>query len=318
MSDQGRARRRGNGLNRRARLAYLRTGRLPAAVRGMLWSALAGVCFILLNTLMRALAIELHPFQAQFLRYLFGVVVMLPLVWHSGIAAYRPNRIGGQFMRGGVHSLGLFLWFLALPRIPLADMVAIGFTGPIFVMLGAWIFLREPMRWERWVAALIGLGGVMIVLAPKAFSAGGGFWHLVMLASAPLFAASFLLTKTLTRHESTEVIVIWQALSVMIFSTPLALYFWQWPSATQWFGFLLCGLLGSAGHFCLTRSFHIADISSTQSLKFLELVWASALGWLIFSDTPSRATLIGGVVICASTLWIAHRESRRRGEPVIP
>ena len=72
------------------------------------------------------------------------------------------------------------------------------------------------------------------------------------------------------------------------------------------------GVLGSAGHYCLTRSFSIADISATQSAKFLDLVWASLLGWLVFADVPSQTTLVGGVVICASTLWIARREAVRR------
>ena len=94
-------------------------------------------------------------------------------------------------------------------------------------------------------------------------------------------------------------------------SLPLGLMQWQTPSTQQWGSFLLCGVLGSAGHDCLTRSSTIADISATQSVKFLELVWAAALGWLMFSDTPSRSTLIGGVVIAGSTLRIARRENRR-------
>ncbi len=74
----------------------------------------------------------------------------------------------------------------------------------------------------------------------------------------------------------------------------------------------MCGCLGSAGHFCLTRSFSTADISATQSVKFLDLVWATALGFAVFGDLPAQTTLIGGVVIAASTLWIARREARGR------
>jgi drug/metabolite transporter (DMT)-like permease len=173
------------------------------------------------------------------------------------------------------------------------------------------LVLRERLQWERWIAAAIGFAGVMIVVAPKLTGDGGAFL-LVMLAASPLFAASFLMTKTLTRFDKAEVIVAWQAISVTVFSLPLGLLQWHTPSALQWAMFVLCGVLGSAGHYCLTRSFAIADISATQSVKFLELVWAAALGWLAFSDTPSRSTLIGGVVICGSTLWIARRESRRR------
>jgi len=106
------------------------------------------------------------------------------------------------------------------------------------------------------------------------------------------------------------VIIVWQAITVTVFSVPLALLHWKAPSAGQWFGFLLCGFLGSLGHYCLTRSFRIADISATQSVKFLDLLWAALMGWLIFGDAPSRSILIGGVVICASTIWIARRESR--------
>ncbi|AEG94621.1 Candidate transporter [Ramlibacter tataouinensis TTB310] len=268
----------------------------------------------MLNTLMRGMALQLSPFQTQFLRYLMGLVVLAPLVLRGGLASWRPRNIGGQFTRGAVHTFGLALWFLAIPHITLADTTAIGFTTPIFIMLGAWLVFREPMRWERWLAALIGFGGVLIVVAPQLSGAGGGGWSLLMLASSPIFAASFLITKALTRYERPTVIVVWQSITVAVCSLPLALVSgWQWPSALQWAVFLLCGMLGSAGHYCLTRSFSIADISATQSVKFLDLVWASALGWLVFGDWPSRWTLAGGAVICASTLWIARRETRGPG-----
>jgi len=284
---------------------------LDPTVKGLLWSSAAGFAFCGLNAAMRALTLQLDPFQAQFLRYLFGLLVLLPLLWRHGLAAYRPKNIGGQFARGALHTVGLCLWFVALPKIPLADMTAIGFTGPIFIMLGAWFFFKEPMRWERWLAAAIGLIGVLIVVGPK-LSGTGGFYNLVMLASAPMFAASFLMTKALTRYETTGVILVWQALTVSVLSLPLALLNWQSPSWGQWLGFLACGFLGSLGHFCLTRSYHVADISATQSVKFLDLVWASLLGWLVFANIPSQSTLIGGAVICASTLWIARRESRSK------
>lgn len=284
-------------------------GRLPPTVRGLLWSATSGALFTVLNAIARGLSLQLDPMQVQFLRFLFGFLVMLPLVWHAGWRTYWPHNLGGQFTRGAVHTVGLVLWFLALPRLPLADTTAIGFTTPIFIMIGAGIFLREPMRWERWAATVAGFLGVLIVVGPKLSGSGGG-WHLLMLASAPVFAASFLITKVLTRSEGAGVIVIWQALSVTLFSIPMAVLIWRAPTPLQWLAFVLCGLLGSAGHYCLTRSFRATDISSTQSARFLDLVWASALGWLMFADVPTQTTLAGGVLICAATLWVARREHR--------
>ena len=286
-----------------------RAARLSPATQALLWAAGSGLLFSLLNALARQLATQLDPMQAQFLRYLFGLIVLLPWLWHQGLAAYRPKRLFGQLTRGAVHTLGLVLWFIALPKIPLADMTAIGFTGPIFIMVGAYLFLHEPMRWERWLATVLGFVGVLIVVAPQLSGSGGGY-HLVMFASAPVFAASFLLTKALTRYESAGVIVLWQALTVTLFSLPLAWPVWQSVSGWQWLAFAASGVLGTAGHYCLTRAYVVADISATQSLRFLDLIWAALLGWLIFADVPTSTTLIGGALICAATLWLAHRESR--------
>ncbi|MFI4928824.1 MAG: DMT family transporter [Burkholderiales bacterium] len=293
---------------RTALAVHERTAHLPPTTRAMLWAAAAGSLFSLLNALMRALALSIDPFQAQFLRYFFGLLVLLPIVWHRGVAAYRPRHIGGQFMRGAAHTIGLGLWFTALPKIPLADMTAIGFTGPIFILIGARLAFNEPMRWERWLATLAGLAGVLIVVWPK-LSASAGLYHLIMLASAPVFAASFLITKALTRYETTGTILVWQSISVAALSLPLALFNWQPIVAWQWAGFVLTGLLGSGGHYCLTRSFTRADISATQSVKFLDLVWSALLGFVLFADVPSSTTLLGGGLICAATVWLARRES---------
>ena len=294
-----------------ARLRERLSGLHPS-VRGILWSVLAGVLFSVLNTMLRVMTKQLDPFQVQFLRYGMGCLVMLPLVLRSGLASYIPKRTGGQFLRGAAHAVGLCFWFTALPHIDLADMTAIGFTGPIFIMIGAYFFFKEQMRWERWVAALIGFAGVMVVLGPQ-LSGGAGHYHLVMLAAAPMFALSFLIAKSLTRDERPAVIVVWLGLTVAIYSFPLALFNWQWPNPVQWLTFFVCGVIGSAGHYCLTRSFVAADISATQSAKFLDLVWASLMGWMVFADVPSQTTLLGGGVIAASTVWIARREARPRG-----
>jgi drug/metabolite transporter (DMT)-like permease len=298
-----------------AAAVHERTAHLPPTTRAMLWAAAAGSLFSLLNALMRALAQAIDPFQAQFLRYLFGLLVLLPIVLHHGFAAYRPRHVGGQFLRGAAHTVGLCLWFVALPKIPLADMTAIGFTTPIFIMIGAKLAFDEPMRWERWLATLAGLAGVLIVVGPK-LSASAGLYHLVMLTSAPVFATSFLITKALTRYETTGTILVWQSITVAALSLPLALLAWQPLSAWQWAGFAVSGLLGSGGHYCLTRSFTRADISATQSVKFLDLVWAALLGVVLFADVPSTTTLAGGALICAATVWLARRESHGAAERV--
>lgn len=307
---------RKHGLALRGRVIELRqrADALDPVLRGMLWSVAAGISFALLNALLRVMTTELDPMQAQFLRYLFGLIVMLPIVLRQGLGKYRPNGLAGQLWRGIVHTAALMFWFTALPHLPLAYMTAIGFTTPIFIMLGAAYFFREKMVAARWFAALLGFGGVLVVVGPRMVG-GELFYALVMLASAPLFAGSFLITKALTRRDSPAVIVVWQSIMVAALSLPLALLAWTPPTPAQWAWFVVSGLLGSLGHYCLTRSFAIADISATQPVRFLDLVWASALGFLIFADVPALSTLAGGSIILAATVWIARRESRTRGRP---
>ncbi len=284
---------------------------LPAVWRGMLWVALSGFFFSVLNAELRSLALQLDAFQTQFTRYLMGTLVMLPFLIKRGWDVYRPNNLKGQIWRGAVHTTALMLWFIALPRIGLADTTAIGFTGPIFVMLGAAWFLGERMRWDRWVAALLGFSGILVVVAPK-LAGDDGWFTLIMLASAPLFAASFLITKTLTRTESSSTIVLWQSLVIALLSLPLGLLHWVAPTPWQWVAFTCTGILGSLGHYCMARGFRIADISATQSLKFLDLIWASVMGFLFFGNIPTQSTVIGASVILMATIWIANREHRRQ------
>ena len=282
---------------------------MSRAAQGVAFAISAGILLTTLNAIMREVTAEIDVYQAQMLRYFFGLVVMFPSIFRDGVAAYRPNGMWGQAWRGVIHTAGLTLWFTALPHLALADVTALGFTTPIFIMIGAVVFLGEKPDWRRWTAAAIGFIGVMVVVAPG-FSAAGGIYNFVMLASSPLFAASFLITKALTKRDSPQVIVVWQALTVTLFTIPFAIPGWSWPSAWIWFLLLGCGLLGSAGHFFLTRAFALADISASQPLKFLDLIWAASWGFLLFHEVPSTTTLMGAAVIFVATTWIARSEAR--------
>lgn len=288
--------------------------RAAPALRGMLWMAASGALFVVLNTIMKKLAHDLDPWQVGFLRYFLGALVMLVPVLRLGARALWPKVQKLQLARSVFHAGGILLWFAALPLVTLAELTAIGFSGPIFICLGAVLFLRERMSGERWAAVLVGFLGVALVVTPWE---GHGFagispGMLLMLASAPMFAGSFLVAKVLTRHDAPGVIVLWQHLWVSLLLAPFAVAGWAALDATQWAAIIVCGFLGAAGHYCMTRAFRVADISAVQSVRFLELVWAAVLGFAVFGDVPGGWTVIGGLVILVSTLWLARREARAR------
>lgn len=275
----------------------------------------SGVLLCALNALMRRVAMDLDAMQAQFLRYVFGVLalapVILPSVLRHGWAPWRPRQLLGQIWRGAAHTAALSLYFLALPHLPFSDSTAINFTTPLWVMLGAALLLGERVSLGRWLAAVVGFAGMLVVVWPHwgQGSTSSG-WSLVMLGSCPFFAASVLITKALTRHDSAEVIVTWQALTVMLFSMPFALYLWRAPEALHWGMLFACGILGSLAHYCTARAFALANVSAMQPVRFLDLVWASLFGWMLFSEGPTGSALAGGAVIVAATAWMARREAR--------
>lgn len=290
----------------------MRLSSAAPTVRGMLWMAATGILFTVLNSTMKKLSHELDPWLVGFLRYLLGALVMLAPALRFGIRELWPKAPKLQLVRGLFHAAGMLLWFAALPMVDIAELTAIGFSGPIFICLGAVLFLNERMTGARWAAVLVGFSGVLLVINP--FQSGGfsgiSTGMLLMLASAPVFAGSFLVAKVLTRHERSDIMVLWQHLVVSLLLLPFALTWWMMPSAGQWVLLVFCGFMGAGGHYCMTRAFRVADISAVQSVKFLELVWAAILGFFMFGTMPGSWTLVGGVVILASTLWLARRESR--------
>lgn len=287
-----------------------RTETLGPAIRGMLWMTLCGLCFAGLNATTRVITGDLHSWQTVCLRYAFGALVMLPLIVRTRLEVLHTNNLKLQVTRCAVHSVGTGMWFLALPMVSLAEITAISFTSPIFLAIGAIIFFGEKARSERWIAILVGFLGVLIILFPKLEHGIAANWaSLLLIAAAPVSAGSYLLAKRLMLYDKTETIVLWQAMLVSLFTLPIALVFWRPMTPTHLAMFVLVGILGSAGHYALNRSLKATDVGATQPIRFLELVWASVLGFLIWADIPPVWTFAGAMVIFGATTWIARREA---------
>src|SRR5258707_870856 len=163
-----------------------------------------------------------------FLRYFFGLLFLLPIILRLGLyRSLHTRRLPLHLFRGALHTSGMMLWFVALPLTTLAEITALGFTGPIFVTIGAALFLGEDVRLRRWIAVLVGFGGAMIIIRPGFTEIGIG--AICVLISTPIFSASNLISKALARTDGAETIVIWQHLVIVCCAAPVALWFWQTP-----------------------------------------------------------------------------------------
>jgi drug/metabolite transporter (DMT)-like permease len=248
-----------------------------------------------------------------FLRYLAGTLILMPVILRIGLhRSLHSNRKSLHISRGVIHACGMFLWFAALPLTSLAEITALGFTGPIFVTIGAALFLGEDVRLRRWAAVMVGFGGAMIIIRPGFAEIGLG--AICVLLSTPIFSASNLISKALARTDGAETIVIWQHLVIVVCAAPVALWFWQSPTWTDILWFFAAGFCGTAGHICQQRGYQIAEITLLQPIGFLSLLWNTLLGFFLFAQKPDVWTFVGAAVIFSSAMYISHREAVRRAK----
>lgn len=286
---------------------------LPPNLRGILWVGISGVLFAVLNVFTLIPAQHLNPYVMAFLRYLFGSAFLIPVVLRLGLhRSLHTNRLPLHLARGCLHAGGMFLWFVGLPLTTLASVTALGFTGPIFITIGAALFLGETVRLRRWLAVLVGFAGAMIIIRPGVGDLGVG--AICILISTPIFSASNLISKALARTDSAHTIVIWQNIAIVLFSGPVALYFWQTPNWTDLLWFVAAGLCGTLGHICQQNGYQLADITLLQPIGFLSLLWNALFGYFLFFQQPDIWTFVGAAVIFSSAMYISHREAIRRAQ----
>ncbi len=269
---------------------------------------IAGAAFVATqNALIRMASADIHTFEIVFFRNLFGLVAMLPLLARTGAGMLRVSRPGGLVLMSVCHLVGMVCYFLAIAYLPLADVIALSFSKPLFVTLGAALLLAEVVKARRWTAVLLGFLGVIIVLQP-----GTGVispYAIVVLLGTVMGAATALLIKRLTGTEQVGAIVWYQALIATTLSLPLCLLHWRMPDMIEWSLLIAIGVLGTLSWLSATRALALIDVSAAAPFEFLRLPFAALIAYLMFAEVPKLSTWLGGAVIFAAAIYIAKREA---------
>ena len=272
--------------------------------------------FVAVTGIVRHIGSDLPAAESAFIRYAFGFVLMIPVFWRL-LKNMPPARLMGTFLlRGFLHSFGVILWFFAMARIPIAEVTAIGYVTPIFVTIGAAFFLGERLRIRRVMGVVCGFIGALIVLRPGFQELSLG--QLAQLGAAPLFAASYLMTKSLTGKTDSQTIVAMLTLFCTIFLFPMALIEWQTPTVRELFWLFITAICATFGHYAMTRALNAAPVAVTQPITFLQLVWASLLGLLVFGEAVDGFVILGGAIIVGAATFISHREAKQARGSVTP
>ena len=279
-------------------------------ILGCLWMVAGGLLFVAVTVMVRLLGSDMPAVQAAFIRYLIGVLLVLPMLWRMRSRGFGlgPGRVGRYALRGLVHGVAVLLWFFAMARIPLAEVTAIGFSTPVFTALGAILIFGEQVKLRRILAILAGFVGTLLILRPGFTTIEAG--SLAQLIAAFFFAASFLLAKRMTQSESSADILVMLSIFCTLALLPGALYYWRTPTLTEVAWLTGVAVFATTGHYAITRAIAAAPLTVTQPLSFLQLIWAVVIGYWLFDEVPDSWVIGGGLVIVAAVSYLAHREAQ--------
>ncbi len=274
---------------------------------GIGWMVLTGILFVFVTCIVRYLGSDMPAIEAAFLRYSIGLLMISPVLLKLFRAPPTGRTMKLYVVRGLVHGIAVMLWFYAMARIPIAQVTAIGYLAPIFVTIGAAFFLGEGLHLRRIFGVVAGLVGALIIVRPGFETVNTG--QLAQLSAAPLFAASFIMAKKLTDQAEPMVIVGMLSVFCTLVLLPGAILQWRTPTMEEVFWLTMTALFATLGHYTLTRAFKAAPLTVTQPFSFLQLLWATIFGIILFDEMLDMYVVMGGAVIIAAVTYISHREA---------
>jgi drug/metabolite transporter (DMT)-like permease len=276
-------------------------------LKAALWMIGAIFSFTAMAVAAREISQTHDSFEIMAARSIIGLALVLIIGKAVGQLGYiSTQRLSGHFWRNIVHFTAQNLWFWSLTMIPLAQVFALEFTSPLWVILLSPLFLGERLTLSKLVAAGLGFAGILIVARPDITNLSPGV--LAAAGSALGFAATSILTKRLTRDEAIITILFWLTAFQAVFGILAATYDGQvnWPTAETLPWLVLIGVCGVLAHLSLTSALTLAPASFVMPIDFIRLPLIAVIGAMAYGEAIDPFVLGGGVVIFLG-IWISIR-----------
>jgi drug/metabolite transporter (DMT)-like permease len=278
---------------------------LSGNARGSLWLLTGGLFATVMITGIKFAGQRLPVLEILFMRQLFLFIMLTPILAREFPGAFRTKRLKLHFTRCAVSIVAMVTGFTAIVHLPLAEATAISFSRALFATVLAVLILKELVGIRRWGATLVGFLGVLIIVQPS--SDGINAYALLAIVSAALVSCNLIMTKKLTTTEKPKTIMAYHAgLLTIAYAGPC---WWLWVEPTWPEVGLIIGLAGlmSAVQYCIIRGYRDAEASAAQPLEYVRLLYAAAIGFLVFAEIPTTWTWVGAALIIASSLYTMKR-----------
>jgi drug/metabolite transporter (DMT)-like permease len=284
-----------------------RFSQLSGSARAAWWITISACCYVVVITIVRGLAPNIHVFEIVFFRSLFGALFMAPWVMRRGVGVLRTPRSGLLILRGAGAFVAGSCLFYAATLLPLGEFMAITFTRPILASIGAILFLGEIARGRRWTAIFVGFAGALIVIRPGFQVINIGM--IFVLAAVMVQVANTLIIKFATRTVEPDVIAVYHAIVIAPIALIPTLFVWTMPGWEQFLLLAAAGMLTLMVQRSMTRAFVAADATVVLAFGFIRLPVAALAGFVFFSEVPILWVWVGGALIIAASLFLVRREN---------
>lgn len=287
---------------------------LAGPSRGIVLILLAHIAFTTMDTSNKALSASYPIAQIVWAFYLgFAAATLARAAADGGIrptlATRRPLL---QLLRAALLPVNMACVVVALSMMPMAEVMAVGISYPLMITMLSALILKEHVGPRRWTAVLVGFGGVLLILRP-----GLGVFNpasLLILAAAILFAVYQILTKVLGRTDRPITLTIYTALVGAVVYGAVAPFDWHAPDGTGWALLALSAAGGTIGHSLVIQALESTPASVLQPFNFVQMIWATLAGFLVFGEVPDSMTMLGASVVVGSGLYVWWRERVRAGD----
>ena len=267
----------------------------------------ASLTFSMMLACVKLLGAGYSPFQVLLMRYIFGLALSLPLIWRDGAALWQTERPMGHVIRALYGFASTFAIFFAVTRMEIAPVTAISFAMPLFLVFLSVPMLGEKVGWRRATAAFVGFGGVLIIVDP---GSDLNWVALIALAGTLFYAMAVAAIRQLSRHEPANRIFFIYAVANIVVAGAAMPWFWVTPSLEDWLIFIMVGAFGAGAQYAFLIGYRYAPATVLAPFDYTQILFALAIGYLAWGETPTEQAFIGGAIIVASGLFIWWREQR--------
>jgi len=284
--------------------AYLNT--LPDNTRGALTLLVAAAGFSVMALLIKLAGANLHVTQIVFIRQIIILLILLPILSRNFPSLFKTSKLHLHIVRIFAALIAMMAGFTAVINMPLADATAIGFAKSLFVTLFAILLLKETVGIRRWMATIIGFCGVLIMLRPG--SSSFDIYGVYAAIGAVAAGLVMVLIRMMSKTESPSTMLVYQGVGVGMALCIPAIMFWQNPTPLQWLLLLGIGFTGYLSQMCNIYAYKFGEASLLAPLEYTRILYATIIGFVVFSDIPTIATIAGAAVVIFASAYTVHRE----------